>query len=197
MPNSEERVMCRKLKEIDNLTPDEILLISGIDSYPVDMQKVLKKLGIHSGPMDFSTIESEVPDVIKTRGCILGAVIVIDDDVKIFYRQGSSHNRERFTLAHELAHCCLNASSLQKGHIEFRFDGNAPDQKELAANIFAGQLLIPERPLKKLYESLVVPASDVLAREFEVSTHVMEARLEYLGLGFYSPRNYDGFNGES
>lgn len=191
MPNFEGKIMCKKLREIDGLTPEEILLISGVDSYPVDMQTILKKLGIRCGSMDFSGIEELIPDVIESRGSILGAVTVIDDDVNIFYSEDSSDNRKRFTLAHELAHCCLNASSLQKGHIEFRFDGKTPDPKELAANIFAGKLLVPEKPLRKMYESMLVPVADVMAHEFNVSTHVMEARLEHLGLGFYSPQNYN------
>lgn len=196
MPNFEEKIMCKKLRELDRLTPDEILLIAGINSYPVDMQTILKKLGIRNGSMDFTEIEKQIPDVVKSRGSILGAVTIINDDVNIFYSEGSSENRKRFTLAHELAHCCLNASSLRKGHIEFRFDETTSEPKELAANIFAGQLLIPEKPLRKMYDSLVIPAVDVMAHEFKVSTHVMEARLEHLGLGFYTPQNYSDSVGE-
>ncbi len=196
MPNFEEKIMCKKLRELDGLTPDEILLIGGVNSYPVDMQAILKKLGIRSGSMNFSNVEAQIPQVIESRGPILGAVTIIDDDVNIFYSESSTDNRKRFTLAHELAHCCLNASSLRKGHIEFRFDERTSDPKELAANIFAGQLLIPEKPLRKMYDSLVLPAADVMAREFKVSTHVMEARLEHLGLGFYTPQNYNDSTGE-
>lgn len=188
--------MCKKLRELDGLTPDEILLIGGANSYPIDMQAILKKLGIRSGSMNFSNIEAQISKVIKSRGAILGAVTIIDDDVNIYYSEGSTDNRKRFTLAHELAHCCLNASSLKRGHIEFRFDERTSDPKELAANIFAGQLLIPEKPLRKMYDSLVLPAADVMAREFKVSARVMEARLEYLGLGFYTPRNYSETTGE-
>lgn len=197
MPNFGVIIMCKKLAELNGLTPDEILLISEIDSYPVDMQKILKKLGIKNGPMDFTKIESMLPKVIELKGSILGAVTVLGDDVNIFYREGSTDNRKRFTLAHELAHCCLNASSLKKGHVEFRFDAkNMSDPKELAANIFAGQLLIPEKPLRDMYDSLVIPAADVMAAEFEVSTPVMEARLRHLGLGFYTPQNYNDASGE-
>ena len=191
MPDFEERIMCKKLKELDGLTPEEILLIGGEDKYPVNIQKILKKLGIKSGAMNFHSVEEKIPNVVESRGPILGAVTIIGDNVNILYSEGSTENRMRFTLAHELAHCCLNASSLKRGHIEFRFDGNASDPKELAANIFAGKLLVPEESVRKLYDSLLVPAADVMAREFKVSTHVMEARLEYLGLGFYSPQNYN------
>ena len=196
MPNFEGKIMCKKLRELDGLTPDEILLISGVSSYPVDMQKILRKLGIRSGSMNFEAIEAKIPKVIESRGSILGAVTIIGDNLNIFYSEDSTDNRKRFTLAHELAHCCLNASSLRKGHIEFRFDETTSDPKELAANIFAGQLLIPEKPLRKMYDSLLIPAADVMAHEFQVSTHVMEARLKHLGLGFYAPQNYSDSVGE-
>ena len=196
MPNFEVKIMCKKLHDLDNWEPDDILFYSGIDSYPVDIDRILKKLNIRTDSMDFSSIESKIPNVIKLRGSILGAVTIIGDDVNIFYCEGSTENRRRFTLAHELAHCCQNASSLKKGHIEFRFDENTQDKKELAANIFAGQLLIPEKQLRKLYDELVIPALDVLAHEFQVSIHVMEERLKHLGLGYYAPKNYDSVAGD-
>lgn len=188
------KIMCKKLRELDGLTPDEIFLICGVDAYPVNIQMILKKLGIKSGVMDFSNIETQIPEVIEKRGFILGAVTIIGDDVNIFYSKNSTENRKRFTLAHELAHCCLNATSLKKGHIEFRFDETTEEPRELAANIFAGQLLIPEALLRKMYNSLIIPAVDVMAAEFQVSTRVMEARLKYLNLGFYSPQNYDAID---
>lgn len=196
MPSLEGKIMCKKLNELKGLTPEEILLISGENSYPVNMQTILKKLGIRNGAINFSEVEKEIPDIINKRGCILGAVTIIDDDVNIFYSEGSTENRKRFTLAHELAHCCLDAQSLQKGHIEFRFDETTSNPKELAANIFAGELLIPEKPLREMYEDLVIPAVDVMAKEFKVSNHVMEARLKHLGLGFYTPQNYADSDGE-
>ncbi len=183
--------MCKKLRELDGLTADEILLLGKVNNYPVDIESVIKSLGIKIDSMDFTVVEEKIPEVISERGTILGAVTIIEDDVNIFYREGSTENRKRFTVAHELAHCCLNASQLKQGHIEFRFDEQTSDPKELAANTFAGQLLVPEQPLKELYDSLLVPAVDVIAKEFKVSIHVMEARLKYLGLGFYSPQNFN------
>lgn len=196
MPDFEERIMSEKLKELDGLSPDEILIRSGIETYPVNILAVLKKLGVQCDAMDFSDIEAQIPKVIEERGSILGAVTVIGDDVNIFYTKGCGENRMRFTVAHELAHCCLNAHELRNGHIQFRFDSRTQDPDEYKANVFAGKLLIPEKPLIEIYNKLIVPASDVMAREFKVSTHVMEARLEYLGLGFYSPINYDDSPGE-
>ncbi len=182
--------MCKKLYELYGVSAEQILEICGSSSYPVDIQKILKTLGVKYAPMDFSETEKIIPDIIEKRGQILGAVTLIDDEVNIFYRDNpnDSQQRIRFTLAHELAHCCLNAHDLQnQGHIEFRFDEKTDMPSEIAANIFAGKLLIPEDALRKVYNQMLVPLSDVLAKEFAVSRSVMEARLKYLKLPFYSP----------
>ncbi len=187
MPKVRNKIMCKKLKELDGLTVNEILSGLEIDSYPVDIESILKKLGIKFGAMDFTDIENTIPSVIESKGHILGAVTLVDDDVNIFYREDSSDNRIRFTLAHELAHCCLNAQALRnKGHIEFRFDECTSSPNEVAANAFAGQLLIPKNLLLKLYSDLIAPISEVMAQAFHVSTNVMEARLRYLNLDYYS-----------
>lgn len=185
--DSKDKIMCKKLRELDGLNANAILSSCEVTSYPVDIKAILKKLGIKYGAMDFTDIEEQIPNVIKNRGNILGAVTIVDDDVNIFYSKGSTENRMRFTLAHELAHCCLNAPELRnKGHIEFRHDGRTSSPNEVAANIFAGQILIPKNPLLRLYTELIAPISDVMAQEFQVSTAVMEARLKYLNLDYYS-----------
>ena len=185
-------IMCKKLKELDGLTPNEILLSSGANSVPISIHSILRRLGISYRAMDFTPYEQNNENLISSRGKILGAVTILGDDICILYRKDDSSNRIRFTLAHELAHCCLDSKSLRdKGHIEFRFDENSTNPKEFAANVFAGELLIPKNPLVDLYNKLIVPAVDVIANEFQVSINVMKARLEYLGLGYYVPQNYD------
>lgn len=49
--------------------------------------------------------------------------------------------RQRFTIAHELAHCCLHIDANQKkNYIELRSEniGIEDENKEKLANIFAG-----------------------------------------------------------
>ena len=196
MRNFGVKIMCKKLEYLNGLTPEEIRFLAKVDSYPVDMDRVLKELEIENGAMDFSSIEERFPELIESRGSILGAVTVTGDDISIFYSDKSTENRKRFTLAHELAHCCLDAESLKKGHVEFRWDTKNASAKEWVANVFAGQLLIPEKRLREKYNELAVPTIDDMAREFGVSIHVMEARLKHLGLGFYAPQNYEDEAGE-
>lgn len=182
-------VMSKTLKRVSGLSAEQILEISGQNNCPVDIMKILKVLGINCFPMDFSDLEASVPEIIEERGHILGAVTLTDDDLNIVYscdNKFNTDNRIRFTLAHELAHCCLNADRLNKGHVEFRFDEKSDDPSEVAANIFAGKILIPKDVLLKKYNEMIAPLSDVLAKEFCVSQAVMEARLSYLDLPFYS-----------
>lgn len=181
-------IMCKKLRELDGLTPEQILTAYSDGSIPVDIEQILKKMGINYQAMDFTNVENSVPDVIEQRGRILGAVTIIDDDVNIFYSSSyESEHRKNFTLAHELAHCCLNAASLNNtGHVEFRFDADSDDAIERAANTFAGKLLIPKNELTSIYNEMIAPLLDVLAKEFNVSQSVMQARLQSLELPFYT-----------
>ena len=178
--------MCAGLNAIKGLTPEEILSAYNKNGVPVDIEGVIKSLNIKILSRDFKDIEEENKKLIDEKGEILGAVVFNGDDVIIYYSNDSTENRIRFTLAHELAHCCLNADSLKNGHIEPRHDEESDDFDEYAANVFAGKLLIPKDKLNELYNSMIAPLSDVLAKEFGVSVKVMEARLEYLGMPYYS-----------
>lgn len=181
-------IMNKKLEKMDGLTAEQILELYGDVVPPINIEKILDLLGVKYNRMDFSQLENTVPDLIKKRGRILGAVTVVDDGVNIVYSSDSTDSRIRFTLAHELAHCCQNASAFEDtGHVEFRFDEKSDNPAEIAANIFAGKLLVPKEALLNAYNEMIVPLSDVLAKKFEVSTHVMEARLRYLKLPYYSP----------
>ena len=172
---------------MSGVSAEQLLELSGQCDIPIDIEKLLSKLGVKYDSMDFSFLEKANPDLINEKGKILGAVTLINNDVCIYYSNDSSKNRKRFTLAHELAHCCLDAPSLQDGHIEFRFDERSDDYREIAANIFAGKLLIPTQKLIEVYNNMIAPLSNVLAKEFSVSIAVMEGRLKELKLPFYSP----------
>ena len=102
----------------------------------------------------------------------------------IFYRASDSINRRRFTMAHEIAHCCLHTDTLTDKHIELRSSKTQNDPREYNANVFAGELLIPESSLKMIYEQLLVPSLSGLSVIFQVSTNVMAKRLDYLKMPY-------------
>lgn len=177
--------MCKPVKELYGKTPSELLEMYGLqDSVPLDLSVLLKKAGISVLPMDFSKIEQtkELKEQVEKRGHILGALICIEDNAAIFYSNKDVENghRYRFTIAHEIAHCCLTG---EQNHIEFRHDSETVTEDELAANVFAGELLIPEAKLREIIGELLIPSINVLADIFEVSVNVMRARLDYLNIG--------------
>ena len=120
-------------------------------------------------------------DICGNKIHILGAVVKNNDNAAIFYNiedKVSSH-RCRFTIAHELAHCCL-AHDSGDVYIDYRTDGETLNEEEQAANAFAGELLIPEQVLRTTINGLVLPSVKSLWDIFDVSENVMRARLEYL-----------------
>lgn len=179
----EDDIMCRLLKELKGLTAEQLLEKYNISPKPpIDISLLLKRIGISEIPMDFTQIEK----IMNYQfGDVLGAIFAKNDSLGIFYRQGDSVNRIRFTLAHEIAHCCIHADTLEKRHIELRSALSATTTKEYKANVFAGELLIPESTLKEIHNRyLIAPPLSNIAQIFKVSTNVMAARLEYLNLPY-------------
>lgn len=177
--------MCMKLSELNGLSANELLKKAGQDGIvPVDIAQLCYDLQIIIKPFDFASIESSETyrNQVISKGNILGVVLAQGDDLAILYREADTKNRKRFTLAHELAHCCLHMSPQDDIHVEFRIDGNSDEQKEVEANIFAGELLIPEDGLKSIINETKVEREIIpsLASLFAVSINVMEERLKYL-----------------
>jgi hypothetical protein len=181
-----DKLMCMPLDKIRDKTADEILDLVGLsEEVPVRLEPILKYFGISSSPFDFTELEnsSELKDIVAKRGNILGLIISKDDRAGIFYRGSDSVNRQRFTIAHELGHCAL-ADGLIEKFVEFRHDEVSSDEKEVLVNTFAGELLIPEKALLKLYEAMPVPYISLLAKVFAVSVNVMKERMKVLGLSY-------------
>lgn len=182
--------VCKKLKEISGLDADEIINKYGnSDDYAIDIFKILKNIGIKCIPADFLKLEEKDKSVKKEtnyRGIILGVAIATPDDVTIHYRRDASLNEIRFTLAHELGHCCKTMGVTEGVNISFRTDEKIFDSKskEYLANVFAGKLLIPTIKLYNVYKNLNIKSVAKLARMFVVSENVMKARLDFLDLSY-------------
>lgn len=175
--------MCKILREIQNLSPEQLLQKYNVSSEPpVDLSELLRKIGMSAIATDFSEAEK----IGKyEKDSMLGATISNGEDVAIFYRDKDTKNRQTFTIAHELAHCCLHTSDLKTNHIEFRRKETPTFGKEYESNIFAGKLLIPTKEIKEIYNQLLMPSLSVLSNIFQVSTNVMAARLDYLELPYF------------
>lgn len=187
--NKGDGVMCVTLKAIKGKTPQELLNEYNIDiNPPVDIAELLNKIGISTIAQDFSEIEEMMH---KEKGSILGAAFSNGDDLAIFYKKSDTIHRKKFTIAHELAHCCMHCPKDESSHIEFRVEPFLHEmsidelRKEKEANIFAGKILIPVESLQTQYDKMLVPSLSNLAKIFDVSTSVMAARLDYLDLPYF------------
>lgn len=176
--------MCDKLNKLKGKTANDILKMTGQkDIIPIDLDEILEKLEIYKISTTFEDLEQS--GNFDDKGEISGLVLVKKNDIGIFYKKTDSLHRKRFTIAHELAHCCKHGEMLQAGYVEFRGTMNSDNENEIEANVFAGELLIPKKQLNRVYKQLIVPSLVGLADIFEVSINVMRERLLYLGEPFF------------
>lgn len=194
LPRREVIIMCKILKKIHNMGPDELLKQYDISTEPpIDITTLLKEIGIATIKKDFTEIE-EVLGV--KRGAILGAAFSNNDKLGIFYKESDSILSQKFTIAHELAHCCLHCCDFEAAHIEYRLNcgldiSYADEEKEREANIFAERLLIPKDKLEEIYNKMIIPSLKQLSVIFKVAPFVMAARLDNLDLPYYKDCEVD------
>lgn len=96
-----------------------------------------------------------------------------------------SPSRQRFTVAHELAHYLLHRDHIGSGITDDAlYRSGLSDSREAEANRLAADLLMPKAPLRAAYHQAVsAECSDLLsklAEDFKVSEAAMKIRLEQL-----------------
>ncbi|WP_373033765.1 ImmA/IrrE family metallo-endopeptidase [Sulfurovum sp.] len=158
-------------------------------SVPVDIEDMI----------NFLEIKFEIkPDFKKIK--VTGSIAVKDGEPYIWVNpmKNTSKERKRFTLAHELGHFMLHIAPLkdfndfqaiEDENISFNRDDNW-DYKEMEANNFAAQLLMPAQFVEKEFDQLLSTISKIkkdeviikLAGKFNVSKQAMEFRLKKLGV---------------
>jgi hypothetical protein len=186
----EDDIMCDILKKLKGKTASDLLQEYNIPLVPpIDVSLLLTRIGIAEIPTDFTEIEKLMN---YNQGDILGAIYARNNSLGIFYRYSDTLNRKRFTMAHEIAHCCLDADSLEKRHLELRNCQTSNNVKEKNANIFAGELLMPLPLLEKIHSQFIIaPSLASISKIFNVSTTVMAARLDYLNMPYIKDQLID------
>jgi Zn-dependent peptidase ImmA (M78 family) len=145
---------------------------------------------------------------VKAVAAHLGLVVTLDDlgddcsgvlvrsanGAVIGVNKDHHENRQRFTIAHEIAHFCLHTGKLyvDKGYwINFRNadSGSGTKEEERQANAFAAALLMPAAWVKERFYAAPFDLGDdsnerleALADQFGVSQQAMTYRLMSLGL---------------
>jgi Zn-dependent peptidase ImmA (M78 family) len=167
---------------VRHVRPDEIekrarLLLkqAGVEAAPVPIERVAKQLGIR---IERSDLGPDCSGVLVREGG--RAVIGVNWD--------HHSNRQRFTIAHEIAHFQLHdgttyVDSGYRLHFRDLEAGSGTKREEIEANRFAAALLMPAQwvleDFRKRPFDLAAEGEDLeeMARRFEVSTQAMAIRL--------------------
>lgn len=103
----------------------------------------------------------------------------------IYVNRGDSQQRKLFTVAHELGHYFVHRDLCDEfvdGQLVSRDEQDRYAAKELEANEFAGNLIMPEaRVRERVAGQVTADTLQSLAKSFGVSTLAMETRLRNLG----------------
>lgn len=174
--------MCKKLEYLKGKTPSSILKEVADYSIPIDLDLIIEKLGVIKIPSSFGDLERAMN---KKTGSISGLVLFNEKDVGIYYKKDDKLEQKRYTIAHELGHCCLHGDNLQNNHIEMLCEEQIVNAEEEEANRFAAQLLIPEKQLKDIHSKLIIPSLNKLSEIFEVPNSLMVQRLIELKMTYY------------
>lgn len=176
--------MCKKLEDIHKKKPSDFLLQN--NELPVNIEEILISAGINVLATDFSELQQRLP--IK-RIIILGIAYAKMNDLFILYSSKSDIFEKRFTLAHELGHCCLHMNADSACHVELQTKYDflelqnsdlkiIKEQKEEEADKFARDLLIPTEKLSKILCSKKEISIEELANAFAVPLLQMQKKLE-------------------
>ena len=162
----------------------QLLESSGISRAPIPVEQIAKALMIE---VKYSPGRPDVSGALVRDG--KSAVIAVNS--------AQHENRQRFTIAHEIAHFLLHKGT--NLHFDEDFSVNyrdalssaAKDDLEIEANQFAASLLMPSHFIRKDMTRFISDGSDPedaiqsLSIKYKVSKRAMEFRL--LNLGYISP----------
>lgn len=137
------------------------------NQYPIRLSQLAKDLGIVVKVTDMDD---------NISGCLY-----YDDTLsrwKIMVNRRHTKQRQRFTVAHELAHWFLHRNELETGKVEDDafYRSTLSDQREKEANQFAADILMPWKTIQKLTKQ-GYNAPEQLAEALDVSLPAISARL--------------------
>ena len=152
----------------------------GIKAPPIPVERIARALGIR---VEYAPLDGDLSGLAHIRD---GVPIV---GINALH----APSRQRFTLAHEVAHVQLHRRRLEHAvHVDrgpLRRDARAAeglDPIEIEANTFAAELLMPPHVIASVLAGRAVDLEDddgvvALAKRFRVSPAAMRYRLSSLG----------------
>lgn len=136
---------------------------------PVDLNKIAEKFNI-----DLYTA--------KMDNKISGLIRKFNGKYEIIVNNSHPLTRQRFTIAHELAHFVLHEDKIGDGIIDdVLYRSGLPEKIEIEANQMAADILMPYvKILEKIKQNNNIQDVDGLAEYFQVSKVAMAIRLDRL-----------------
>ena len=162
---------------IPSRRPDDLALEYMRSSPPTDLMGLAHELGIRLKYEDMGDLAGKIEKLLT------------DGKPEFVITLNSTHapNRQRFTLAHEIAHFIKHRKQLEAGGIvdNAMYRSLLPEPMEWDANRYAAQLLMPLSAMQKLWkEGFRQPVH--YAERMGVSEQAAEIRLGQL-IGSLSP----------
>ncbi|RYD92993.1 MAG: ImmA/IrrE family metallo-endopeptidase [Sphingobacteriales bacterium] len=150
----------------------QVLNKAGVDAVPVPVEGIARKFGI-------------VVNHMPLDDDLSGMSFIKDGVAVIVVNSGHHPNRQRFTMAHELAHHILHKDYLEDNvHVDKVIYRNQKSsdgiyEKEIEANAFAAELLMPASHVKQYINADVNNEAEIsrIAKIFKVSLSAMTIRL--------------------
>jgi len=168
----------RSLSGFEDLsTPEDLLRLAeskGLDVHPINVTELAQELGV---TIRFEHLEDDISgSLVKEKKTGVWVMTV-----------NSLHHphRQRFTIAHELAHRVCHAANSDSFEDKTFFRNGDSNWMEIEANQFAAALLMPERTFVDYIDNVSSKVED-LARYFQVSSMAVRVRAKVLG--------YEGHN---
>ncbi len=166
------------------------------DQIKIEAEKVLNKYALQQLPIDiFNLIERMELKIMfeDMEDDHSGFLLVEKGKATVAINEDHHINRQRFTAAHELGHFVLHAKEEDELFVDKTFQRGAvsstgTDYREIEANRFAAEILMPEKVINEKIEEEIGDSGltdlDIyqLAMEFQVSEQAMTLRLVNLGL---------------
>ena len=158
---------------------------------------VLKKFGVTEVPVPVVEIAESLGAVVRFLPLedTLSGMIYIEGTRTIIGVNSHHHpNRQRFTIAHEIAHLELHKKKIvHEVHVDRRFrvlmrdenSASGTEGMEIEANQFAAELLMPSSSVNEMLKKKGFDIDDErplegLARKFGVSKQALEFRIRNL-----------------
>ncbi len=163
-------------KQIVNIALDVLDSFTECIEFPIKVLEIANKMGLKVFKATFD--RDDVSGMLKAQ------------EGEIYISEKDNINRQRFSIAHEIGHYVLHYKGKvfeerdNRKHISYRdsLSSLGFSIKEIEANFFAANLLMPEDKVKELCRKGY--SINQMADFFGVSSTGISSRLDFLGIEY-------------